>query len=97
MPKRLSEQQVEQYHRDGFLFPLQALSAGEVARHRAALESYEEHLGGRLSGIGGASRFKNHPASNSGRVISLERTFTWQMAYRDRITTRTSSRFLQTA
>ena len=37
MPKLLSEQQVEQYHRDGYLFPLRAMSAGEVARYRAAL------------------------------------------------------------
>lgn len=60
MPKRLSAQQVERYHRDGYLFPLQALSADEVAHYRGALESHEARMGGPLSGIDGAARFKNH-------------------------------------
>lgn len=60
MPKLLSERQVEQYHRDGYLFPLQALGADEAARYRAALEAHEDRMGGRLSAIDGAARFKNH-------------------------------------
>ncbi len=41
MPKILSNEQVEQYHRDGFFAPLSALDENETAQFRAAFEAYE--------------------------------------------------------
>jgi non-heme Fe2+,alpha-ketoglutarate-dependent halogenase len=40
-------QQVEQYGRDGLLFPLPALSPGELARFRLAFAGLESRLGGK--------------------------------------------------
>jgi len=60
MPKHLSVQQVESYRRDGYFFPLRAMSAAEAGRYLAALEAHEARMGDRLSAIGGAARFKNH-------------------------------------
>jgi non-heme Fe2+,alpha-ketoglutarate-dependent halogenase len=42
MPKVLSAEQVKCFHRDGFLAPVQVLSAEEVARYRGHLEAFEE-------------------------------------------------------
>jgi non-heme Fe2+,alpha-ketoglutarate-dependent halogenase len=44
--KMLTQQQVESYHRDGYLYPLPALSADELAESRAGLERFETYLGG---------------------------------------------------
>jgi ectoine hydroxylase-related dioxygenase (phytanoyl-CoA dioxygenase family) len=41
----LSQQQIEQYRHDGYLFPLPALSAGEVAECTAGLARFEGWLG----------------------------------------------------
>jgi len=41
MPKALSEDQVKQYHRDGFFAPIPCLSADETAMFRARFEAYE--------------------------------------------------------
>ncbi len=41
MPKALSEDQVSQYHRDGFIAPVPCLSADETAMFRAKFEAYE--------------------------------------------------------
>lgn len=41
MPKVLTEQAVEQFHRQGFLSPVPVLSADEVAKCRAHLEAFE--------------------------------------------------------
>ncbi len=41
MPLRLTEAQVQQYHDDGFTAPVAVLPPGDVRRHRAALEAYE--------------------------------------------------------
>lgn len=60
MAKLLSARQIERYRRDGYLFPLRAMSTDDAARYRRALEAHEARMGGRLSGIGGAARFKNH-------------------------------------
>ena len=49
MPKALSEEQVARYRRDGFLFPLPALSPAEAAHYRRALEAYETRAGEPLS------------------------------------------------
>ena len=42
----LSQEQVEQYRRDGYLFPFAALSAAELAECNAGLARYEDWLGG---------------------------------------------------
>lgn len=50
MPKRLSTEQVEQYHRDGFTFPVSVFTNEEVARYRTALETFEAAQGHPLNG-----------------------------------------------
>jgi chlorinating enzyme len=60
MPNLLTEQQVTQYERDGYLFPLRAMDGDRAAHYRQALEAHENRLGGRLTEIGGPVRFKNH-------------------------------------
>jgi len=47
----LSEAQVEQYRRDGYLCPLAAVSAEQAAHYRAALEAAEAAAGGSLPGL----------------------------------------------
>ena len=47
MSRVLTAEQVERYHRNGILFPIPALSRGDVARHRAAFEEVAARLGGR--------------------------------------------------
>ena len=47
MPKRLTQQQVEQYHREGYAAPIPVLSIDEVRRYREAYEELEAALGGR--------------------------------------------------
>src|SRR5262245_57333470 len=49
MPKRLTEAQVEQYKASGYLFPLAAFGAPEVARFREGLDAVERREGGKLS------------------------------------------------
>ena len=44
----LTRQQIEQYRRDGYVFPLPVLDAGEIPPLRARLESLEAGNGGRL-------------------------------------------------
>lgn len=41
MPKALSEDQVNEYHRDGFFAPIPCLSADETAMFRTKFEAYE--------------------------------------------------------
>ena len=60
MPNVLTEERIADYKRDGFLFPVTAMSEGEAAAYFDRLEALEERQGGRLSEIGGAARFKNH-------------------------------------
>ena len=45
MPKILSQAQVDQYRKDGFAFPVPALSAAEVREMRADLERWETRQG----------------------------------------------------
>ena len=47
MSKLLTAAQVEQYHRDGIVFPVPVLSPGETAHFRAAFEEVAARLGGR--------------------------------------------------
>lgn len=43
--KRLTADEVAAYHRNGFYFPVAAMSASEAAQYRAKLESYEAEHG----------------------------------------------------
>jgi hypothetical protein len=49
MPSVLTPEQVEGYHRDGFLFPIPALGASEVAYFRSCHDELDRRLGGRPS------------------------------------------------
>jgi non-haem Fe2+, alpha-ketoglutarate-dependent halogenase len=50
MPKQLSSAAVAAYHRDGYYFPVPALSPAEVAYFRGRLEEHEERTGAPLQG-----------------------------------------------
>ena len=50
MPKRLSLGAVEQYHREGYYYPVPVLDAAEVTQCRARLEAYEAQSGSPLVG-----------------------------------------------
>ncbi len=50
MPKRLSREQVTQFERDGYTFPIDVLTNHEVARYRATLEEVENRQGAPLHG-----------------------------------------------
>ncbi len=60
MPKVLTEDQIENYRYDGYVFPVVAISEEETARYFGMLEDFEAGLGGLVSEVGGAARFKNH-------------------------------------
>ena len=45
MPARLSEAEIAQYRRDGFLFPIECLTPDEVSHFRGALEEFEREQG----------------------------------------------------
>ena len=47
---KLDADAVEQFNRDGYLFPIRVMSADEAARHRSALETYEGSSGGPIAG-----------------------------------------------
>lgn len=51
MLKKLSATQVRDFRADGYLYPLDGLTADEVARYRDELRKTEEHLGGSLMAI----------------------------------------------
>ena len=57
MPKRLSDEAIEQYRRDGFFFPVLVLSSAEARAYRERLELVEAAQGGPL---GGDLRHKSH-------------------------------------
>ena len=50
MPKMLSEEQVEQYRRDGYVAPVRLLDADRAAHYRGCFEAVEASLGGSLKG-----------------------------------------------
>lgn len=52
MPNYLSVEQINQYERDGVVFPVCVLSPSEAAKFRTAFEELEAQLGGRLSYAG---------------------------------------------
>jgi len=45
MPKRLSQEQVEKYHRDGYVFPFRALSTDEARAATERVEAFEAEHG----------------------------------------------------
>src|SRR5262245_19360949 len=51
MGKRLSPQEIEQYHRDGYHFPVAVLPPEEALAYRERLERAERDLGGPLRGV----------------------------------------------
>jgi non-heme Fe2+,alpha-ketoglutarate-dependent halogenase len=57
MSRLLSPEAVERYHRDGFYFPVRALSPAEARGYRDRLEAFEREHGGPL---GGELRHKSH-------------------------------------
>ena len=60
MPATLSPEQTAQYHRDGFLFPLDALTPEETRHFRARLEASEQAQGATLGAMPGLARSKSH-------------------------------------
>src|SRR5215471_10487275 len=58
MLKRLSPVQVEAYRRDGFLFPIEGITAREVSAYRGALEGYEREQGQSIAEL--TARYKSH-------------------------------------
>src|SRR6478735_4335782 len=50
MPKILTQQQVDQYHRDGCVFPVRVMSEAAAREVRAKLEEFERGTGGPLKG-----------------------------------------------
>jgi len=58
MLKRLSPVQVEAYRRDGFLFPIEGITAREVSAYRGALEGYEREQGKSIAEL--TARYKSH-------------------------------------
>jgi ectoine hydroxylase-related dioxygenase (phytanoyl-CoA dioxygenase family) len=50
MPKILTPEQIETYHRDGCVFPIRVMSAAQAAEVRERLESFEQSTGGPLKG-----------------------------------------------
>ena len=71
MPNLLSEDEVAAYHDRGYHFPIDALSASEVAEFRRQLEEYEARSGGpiRIARVRGSFKVWR----NSFRTISLTR------------------------
>src|SRR6185295_14628894 len=50
MPKILTPEQIEAYHRDGCVFPIRVMSAAQAAEVRERLETFERSAGGPLKG-----------------------------------------------
>jgi ectoine hydroxylase-related dioxygenase (phytanoyl-CoA dioxygenase family) len=70
----LTEQQVEQYRRDGFLCPIDVLTPEEAAAHRAALEGMEARYGadGLPRPINQYFRVNAHVVSEAARNAALD-------------------------
>lgn len=49
MGKKLTAEQIERYHRDGFVYPIEAFAAGEARRYRRAMEEFEAAQGRELT------------------------------------------------
>jgi non-haem Fe2+, alpha-ketoglutarate-dependent halogenase len=60
MPASLSSEQVEQYQRDGYLFPVDCLTAEEVRHYRSSLEDFEQSQGDTFGKLPNLVRSKSH-------------------------------------
>ncbi len=60
MPATLTPSQVEQYQRDGYLFPIDCLTQDEVRHYRGRLEAFEHEQGGTFGRLPGLVRSKSH-------------------------------------
>lgn len=60
MPASLSPAQVAQYHREGFLFPIDCLTAEEVDHYRSRLEDFEREQGDTFGRLPNLVRSKSH-------------------------------------
>ncbi len=60
MPASLSDAAIAQYHRDGYLFPVDCLSEAEVSHYRGALEAFEHAQGDTFGRLPGLVRSKSH-------------------------------------
>ena len=60
MPASLSPEQVAQYHRDGYLFPVDCLTPHEVRNFRGCLERFEAEQGDTLGRLPDLARSKTH-------------------------------------
>jgi non-heme Fe2+,alpha-ketoglutarate-dependent halogenase len=49
MGKKLTDAQIEHYHRDGFVYPVDAFGADEARRYRGAMEDFEAAQGTQLT------------------------------------------------
>jgi non-heme Fe2+,alpha-ketoglutarate-dependent halogenase len=56
----LSEEQINSYRSNGYLFPFDALSAEEVSQYRRGLAEMEDHLGGTLMSVEAKYRHNSH-------------------------------------
>ncbi|MFL5255328.1 MAG: hypothetical protein ACJ8AI_21025 [Rhodopila sp.] len=60
MTGSLSPQQVTQYHRDGYIFPIDCLTPREVSHYRDRLEAFEASQGDTLGKLPDLVRSKTH-------------------------------------
>ncbi len=60
MPASLSEAEIAQYRRDGFLFPIDCLTPDEVSHFRGALEEFEREQGDTFGKLPHLVRSKSH-------------------------------------
>jgi non-haem Fe2+, alpha-ketoglutarate-dependent halogenase len=49
MGKKLTDEQIERYHRDGFVYPIDAFAAEQARRYRRAMEEFEAAQGRELT------------------------------------------------
>ncbi len=60
MPASLSPEQVAQYQRDGYLFPVDCLPPEEVRHYRSRLEDFEREQGDTFGKLPDLVRSKSH-------------------------------------
>ena len=74
MPKLLSTEQVDRFHRDGYLAPLRMVSDDSAREMRRQLEAFEAERGGPLKG---PVRFKSHLLFKWLNRKSQRKAYTW--------------------
>lgn len=58
MPQTLTSTQVKQYERDGFIYPMQAMSPAQAGEFREQLEAHEAAAGTRITAQGLRTKYK---------------------------------------